>query len=586
MSGNKLGNILKQHIRIGYTFSLLVFDCVILLIFVYDALSYSGTFNHSIEYIFSYNVLKVLTLPPFIFLFTLLVLLPIVVAIARILLGGYNFVSDSPLGRRSINITRAHIFLSVIIFLFVLASSSMEHLAGNALYEGKIILSFSSMLLFTVNKISYIVVSIVTVSISSIGVILRLYNKESMNFYLTKCNLVDLKSSFYPIHDRHIKNFNSGAIAPQTRYVRDYTNGLMKIYQEKVPTSLNAVRFLQKIALDCNLLLKEIFLNPANIANDIEIMYFTSTSRAFEVSVNSIDDLQFIIISPYEHPTIVKIAENICSRRKINLITLPWDCSYYTKDWMIQQDKFVLLLKESISDLANMRGALIISEVFYANGYIIEIEEIIKITNSLDLKLIIDGSHSVGNIKKVKAVNLNYYSYFFSSHKWLQSPEPLGILLIHKKNNISINEYDSWSVYKLPLTTASITRIASLNASLELLKTMKLEYFWHRSHELKKRFVEKIKDRFDIPCENLTTAGFGEFKKYSSNILTIILKPEYKWKFEIGRIEEVFNESKIYITIIDMCEDKWLRFTFSYFLEINDIDVTAKFLMQKTEIRT
>lgn len=101
---------------------------------------------------------------------------------------------------------------------------------------------------------------------------------------------------------------------------------------------------------------------------------------------------------------------------------------------------------------------IIISQVFWATGGIIPIQEICSYAHERGIVVLVDGAQAVGAMPvNVKALDVDFY--VFPAHKWLHGPEGIGTLYIKESmldivhqvfaGNASFNKHDG-TVYYFP----------------------------------------------------------------------------------------------------------------------------------------
>src|SRR5947209_2452810 len=113
---------------------------------------------------------------------------------------------------------------------------------------------------------------------------------------------------FAPVANGDKLNFYGLAVAPEIRCIRNATNQLVNLYQDYVPGSARATGLLLELAEEARVLIKELLLDPAD-ANDCRIEFVGGTSRAVEVALVRSGQPAKVIISPFEHPSVIQVAK-------------------------------------------------------------------------------------------------------------------------------------------------------------------------------------------------------------------------------------------------------------------------------------
>ncbi|WP_257133403.1 aminotransferase class V-fold PLP-dependent enzyme [Bacillus wiedmannii] len=124
---------------------------------------------------------------------------------------------------------------------------------------------------------------------------------------------------------------------------------------------------------------------------------------------------------------------------------------YKPKNYMFDCSAF-------FSMITKRTRVIIISQVFWATGGIIPIQEICSYAHERGIVVLVDGAQAVGAMPvDVKALDVDFY--VFPAHKWLHGPEGIGTLYIKESmldivhqvfaGNASFNKHDG-TVYYFP----------------------------------------------------------------------------------------------------------------------------------------
>jgi selenocysteine lyase/cysteine desulfurase len=220
-------------------------------------------------------------------------------------------------------------------------------------------------------------------------------------------------------------------------------------------------------------------------------------------------------------------------------------------------------------------NAFVVSHVCYATGQVIPVrslvEKIRKRFAEHDIRVIIDAAHYVGNGHYVDELR-PAESYVFSTHKWLLSPEPAGVILTYESE---LRPYDAWQSAvptSLPSTTSSVRSIMGLRASLELINRVGFGSLFMRSSKLRDYFKKRISFRFQVVGD---MSGLSE-----TFMLGIKPRPGFRWKYyDADSLREYFKGQSVSVLVLRIDENMpWVRISFPYFLEIQQVRALLKIL--------
>ncbi len=547
-----------NHQKIGSIFPLLIFD---ILIIIYIIIEYSNFDNLycKLEGIFKiYNLILNIDifLNSFSYFLVFAIILPIIIAFIGIYIGVRP--SNNKIYKLFINqnnfIRLLHLFLTLLISIYILISNYMQILSGYEFKNDIINYSFISNLLLIINYFnipSFITVPTLFV-ISLIGKILINRDKlpSFLKTYYKKYMLADLNPDFFPTYGRQKNNFNTGSLSPEIKFIQKKSRKIELEYQFKIPSSIKSKDYLITIGNECFNIIKE------KLSESCTIELFSSTSRALEIAILKNFPIKNIIISPYEHSSEIEVVNWINKFLNFNIHNIKFKPHFYNYTWDYQK-KFI---KEKISEIYNENDKylFIISDVCCHTGLKIDIEDLInEIETEFNINYIIDCAHSFCNSNFINILHFeNCNHYVFSTHKWLFSNDIGGILLT-KDKDINIKSYDSWNG-DLPICTASIKRIAGLRAGLELLKLKEKYKLNKRSIELKDEFISKIKS-YNI---------IGNNQNSQTNMITI--KPKKLINDIEGYIKYINKNKNLYIIKLDN-NNIWIRITFPFFLDLKEV---------------
>lgn len=561
-----LAKFIILHIKIGYGWRLILVDAVITCFLLIEVIRYwsfelrLNTAFRLLPQISSYNLLLNLA----VFLTVGLFIIPATIAFMLILTG-----SALRINRKKTHVKIIHIIVLIFLTLYLSLSSAMQIASGYMLQGESKSYAFTS---YIQNFSSYSALSVALLLLLGflarpiLGWVAEKKRPALLQDYTARLYLADLGGDFYPKFARSKINFNSGAVAPEIRFVKRYAAGLVKHYQELIPGSEDSSDYLEQLLSECEIKLKGSILKlPPDKQHRLD--FFPSTSRAMEIALLKVPGPKKIILSPYEHPVEDKVGNWISHIDGSIIKRIKFNHEDYQLGWDSQLEKIVSDFLFEISE-GNPPFVIVISEVCYATGLHIPIAQLLQRlfekVNRHDIVVIVDGAHAVGNVPL--AMDIDFDFYVFSAHKWLFAPDPCGILLSAKGTPDSQRPYDCSSARSISVSTASVRNIAGLRASLELIDRISLEKMWERSKLLQKHLVTKLGERFEV-------VG-SETELDRSNMLAIRPRAGLQWDYNSqGLAGNLRYDKKINLAVITLEDNNtWIRITLPYFMEFHQLN--------------
>jgi selenocysteine lyase/cysteine desulfurase len=365
-------------------------------------------------------------------------------------------------------------------------------------------------------------------------------------------------------------NFYGLAVAPEITWIRNSTNGLLDLYQSYVPGSARATSLLLSLAEEARALIRELLLGPGE-GESCQIEFVGGTSRAVEIALARSGRPQKLIISPFEHPSVMEVAKWFVSVSGAELSQLRFVPDDYSHDWQAQEEILVRQIAEQLKGV--QQAALVLSEVNYATGVRIPVEQVIdrlyRLVAPSVLKIILDGAHAAGNNQYPSGV-AKCSSYIFSGHKWLLAPEPCGVILTRKPSPEQLVPYDAWSS-TLPATTVNVHMLAGIVSSLRFLRELGLEKLWEHSRELRRRFVARIQ-----PCFAVVGDGSG---MATTLLLAVCPRAGKRWKFSAAELAAYLQNNSVHALVMNIDpEMPWIRVAFPCFIDFEHVDILCDVL--------
>ena len=375
---------------------------------------------------------------------------------------------------------------------------------------------------------------------------------------------------FAPVANGDKLNFYGLAVAPEIRWIRTATNELVNLYQDYVPGSARATGFLLELAEEARTLIRELLLNGA-AASDWRIEFVGGTSRAVEIALARSGQPQKVIISPFEHPSVLEVAKWFVLISGAELCRLHCSPQAYFQCWQTQEDNLVAQIADAVRD--GKAATLVLSEVNYATGAVIPVERVIdriyQFSSPSTLKIILDGAHAAGNNQNPRGVT-KCVSYVFSAHKWLLAPEPCGVIISHNPQPDQLVPYDAWTS-TLPATTVNVHMLAGLVSSLRFLKKLGMGRLWEHSRNLRRRFVNRTQSLFTVVGED---SGMD-----TTLLLAICPRSGKQWRFPAPELSAYLQDNSVHALVMNIdCEVPWIRVAFPCFIDFPHVDILCDVL--------
>jgi selenocysteine lyase/cysteine desulfurase len=569
--------ILWRHVRIGYVSCLVLIDCLIAPLGLYDLWMYKRaglSVKAALELALTTATSDQL-LQSFALAILLGLLMPIFLGVVLTLTARTRM--RNWLTRQGRAWSVLHIILTAVLSLSPILLDAMQRVAGYRLTNSGNTYDFKSSLNLIANIAGHpvaVLIALALVSVASFplkALATRLIQSGETPSgavkYMQLTLLADLGRDYYPPVASDYSYFNAG-VSPQITFAARKSARFIEKYQAKLPGSIEAGAFLAAEAETCRQRLKVMLFGDAQEA-DWSIQFFPSTSRALEVALADFRIVDKIILSPYEHPSEIAVANWYSTLLDCNCIALRFHGGAFGALWDEQEKALV----ELISPLAGPGCVLVLSEVCYRTGMRIPIDKVqARLRQELGEKtprIVVDAAHSVGNGEGSTRIPQSCESYILSTGKWLFSPEPGGIRVFKVNPPKGIRAYDAWD-QMLPHTTANARMLGGLKAGLDLISTLGAGNLIQRSGVVKREFLslfQALEDRLHIigdPRDQRSTA-----------MMAIAPKTGFKWR-ECGQKlhELLINKERVFVTVVEGAAGdakEWIRVAFPYYLDARDL---------------
>ncbi len=371
------------------------------------------------------------------------------------------------------------------------------------------------------------------------------------------------KNSTLNVHKEPL-DFWKLAVAPQKGEIVDSANELMRKYSQYTPGSKKCDDFLFSLVEECRERIRNSFIT-STYQKDCNIEFVPSMCRGIEIALCRIKKLRRIILSPFEHPSVLSLVRWLGNLINAEVVQLHFESRDYMLSSREQEKKIVdMVQKETSSDSVNT--ALILSVVSYSTGLVINTKNImtqLQNLNDSNLHIILDGAHAAGNY--MSSVDIDKcWAYVISVHKWLLSPEPCGVVITHKSILEKDIPYDMWSD-SFPATTTNVRVYTSLVCSLRTINKIGLDNWSAYSINLRNHFIQRMNPF-------LSVIGYDGGIEMSS---FIAVRPKYGhfWKWPANKLIEYLEEMSVYVMVLHIEKDvPWLRVAFPYNKTIDQVN--------------
>jgi selenocysteine lyase/cysteine desulfurase len=365
------------------------------------------------------------------------------------------------------------------------------------------------------------------------------------------------------------------AVAPQQGEIANSANELMRKYAQYVPGSDECNKFLISLVEECrerirNTLVSSYYRDHCNIE------FVPSMCRGLEVALCRIKGLSRIILSPFEHPSVLALARWLGNIINADVCQLHFEASDYLLSSNEQEKKMIKMIQDEVESSSGPT-ALILSVVSYSTGQVIRTTKIMNHLQRIDdssLHVILDGAHAAGNY--ISSVDIDKcWAYVISVHKWLLSPEPCGIIITPRLVREDEVPYDAWS-HSFPATTMNVRVFTSLASSLRAIDRVGLVNWRAHSIHLRDHFIQRMQSR-------LSVIGSNNCMEMTS-FIAVRPKSGHLWKWPTEELCEYLEEQSVYILMLSIDHNTpWLRIAFPYTVNIEQVNKLCDILNDAME---
>jgi len=567
--------LILAHLRIGYVAGLLAVDLVLLITAYVDIRLKQGAWRESL--LLPRLDLSVSGGQSLALFLVLSLLVPLLLASVKLTAAVGGWVSttnwrgeasrrfSAVLRRRGTRIAIGHIALSAVVsYLFLvfldqiqLRGSAQSHSGWTPLLQSGFV--WGCDLLLDLWKL---------VPVSLFGplaqLIVEAMAKRPRAFwrnYIRTVHLTDLGGDLYPLYGRGRGNFNAPITPPEIKRVRRRAQALLAEYTACMPGSSAAVSWLNAREREAEDLIRELLLPPNR---GVVIDLLPSTSRALEVCLDRLPGQRRIVLSPLEHPVEYAVARWATAKRPgDDVVALSGGASLVSERSDHVAERLAVQFEGEVGAArrANQRAVLVISEVCWATGQELPINQVLARLAEEARKnavVVVDGAHAPGNALSLGALDCADF-YVTSAHKWLCCPEPCGILIVSNDQEHE-RPYDAWR-RSVPDTWSSGWAICSLVATLEMWRDLGVPNLIVRSRRMREAFEEYLGHGYRVVGSDSDLRG--------TSMLAIRPAPGFQWVEEPAAFLARRGYAAAAVSLGDPVS--WLRVAFSFFLEVQEV---------------
>ncbi len=360
------------------------------------------------------------------------------------------------------------------------------------------------------------------------------------------------------------------AVAPQRGEIANSADELMRKYAQYVPGSDECSNFLISLVLECRERIRNTLVSSA-YRDHCNIEFVPSMCRGLEIALCRIKGLSRIILSPFEHPSVLALARWLGNIINADVCQLHFEATDYLLSPIEQEKKMIKMIQDEVESSCGPT-ALILSVVSYSTGLVIRTSKImnhLQKINDSSLHVILDGAHAAGNY--ISSIDIDKcWAYVISVHKWLLSPEPCGVIITPRPIREDEIPYDAWS-HSFPATTTNVRVFTSLASSLRAIDRVGLENWRAHSIRLRDHFIRRMHSR-------LSVIGCSSGMEMTS-FIAVRPKSGHLWKWPIEKLGEYLEEQSVYILMLSIDHDTpWLRIAFPYTQNIEQVNELCNIL--------
>ncbi len=213
---------------------------------------------------------------------------------------------------------------------------------------------------------------------------------------------------------KNIVFFNSGWTGPMPEVVFESIKRSIQNQMNLGPSSKDAVKEQIKELLDTKKKIASFFFTSSE-----NVCLTTSTTMGINIALNAYnwDSEDEIIATKNEHASVIIPLYNLKERFNVNIKLIDVDINNP--------------LESIRKNLTKKTRAVVFCHVFWTNGYLMPVSEIVQMLKEKDIITIIDAAQSAGALE-INLDEINSDFYCVPGQKWLLGPLGTGFLYVNK----------------------------------------------------------------------------------------------------------------------------------------------------------
>jgi hypothetical protein len=580
--------LFQIHLRLGFTRILFIVDSMFAIFVLCDLVIYwkMGLSLHSAAIATNLPQPFPLVWPLCAFFVFLTVLLPVILAIAKVS-AVPGFVGLNPSSHPEA-IAIIHSAICIFFVGFAVLAERMEMLSGWEQDESVFTTIFHSTFLAIVtsplfSKSIAALGSLGGVAVTTLGGFLLFGEKggKTLNQYATRARLADLPTELHPERSPFRVALTGIEANRAIPIIRTLKRSFIDKYYNEMDSRSKRLSYVHDLLAECDQLIRA-NLFETSLSSKSEGFkqignseMFVDQDGAWEAALRGAPALDLVVVGPNCTFRVASEVEAYCSTMGLPMVKLPAVPTDDYSSWAVQQLNILASLKATLNNYRS--AALITNHVSYISGLKVPLQAFIRKVRSeasaTSLYIIVDGTNAVGNGCRIPSDG-DWDAYIFSPDRWLLAPEPISILLT--KSAVSPTAAHCGSLKDNRRSyDAVLSAIAGLRASLEIVESRQLDYFWRRCSALRRAFIAGVPKSIRI----LGTQSADE----STFILSCYPAGNSSWRRSVEELNDAVGkicDSASILTIDEGCP--WMRVTFPYYLDPRDLNRLNIFLEDNT----
>lgn len=580
--------VLWMHLCVGYTWWLLAVDIVVLVgLFGTDVVRFE---SHEL------SLLRALANSPegLIYLKFSDVVLGIAVGVvvlplvmSTILVGSGRFYQRA-FGFRLVGNIVVHLMLCSGIVYAIVLEHAMERLSGSAVTGGGVKYAFQGWMKGLLTGLApgmerygwyALILIILPVVVHPLLKRLVLARKGKVPPWI-RVYYSSLQLAYYGADTRYKRSRRQkrnflGVVSPRMRYLERAVDVHLGRYEALVAGSAEAGAYLEGTVRRAVSLFRELFLS-GDSRKEYSVSLLPGTTRALEVAICRCCRGGKVILSPIEHPAERVACEWLKRTRGITVEEIDIPKGDLVGNW---ENVLEVLARETAAIVGRFkrsqgRCVLVLSEVWWATGLRIPVRPIVdRVRKALKesgvsqkkFVVVVDGAHGTGNTDGLEFME-DVDAYVCSGHKWLLTPEPIGIIITKGSGGDGAPAaYDEWRT-ELPVTTASARAVASLYEGLKFIDRVGPSLVMGHARAVRDTFLERVEGWLDVVGRE-TGLTF-------SSLVSVRPAVGWRWAYAGRELGRYLRKKGVHAFVMEKGYDgvAWVRLAFPYYCSGSDVN--------------